>query len=91
LILKEKASKWPKSAPKAKNRKTSKKKLFFSILKGLKFLLNFVLKNIDFNRKSFKMAKIGSRPWPWPWPWPWPRDFQRPKKKKEKKKKKKKK
>ncbi len=65
---------------KRKIEKTRKNDIFFSILKGLKLLLNFMLKNIDFNRNSFKMAKIGSRPWPWPWPWPWPRDFRRSKK-----------
>ena len=40
----------------SKTSKNTKK----SILKGLKFLLKFILKNIDFKRKSFKMAKIGS-------------------------------
>ncbi len=41
--------------------KSSKKHVVSVILQGLKFILNFILKRLDFSPKSFNMAKIGSR------------------------------
>ncbi len=69
--------------PESENYKNLETNVFLLILQGLKFLFNFILKKLNLKRRSlwrsFKIAKIGSRPWPWPLPRP--RDFGRSKKK----------